>query len=73
MVVRPFVTMNVQNFQNTATIDENIEEIHILVLNYRRMKICELSDIANISTDRVLSVIPEHLQTKIFHRDGWRV
>jgi len=48
----------------TATNEEIIQKIHNSVLNDRRVKVRELSNIANISTDRVHNILHEHLHMK---------
>ncbi|XP_025263254.1 histone-lysine N-methyltransferase SETMAR-like [Camponotus floridanus] len=48
----------------TATNEEIIQKIHDSVLNDRRIKMRELSHIANISIDRVHNILHEHLHMK---------
>lgn len=48
----------------TATIEEIIEKIYDSVLNDRQLKVRELSNIANISIDRIHNILHEHLHMK---------
>ena len=47
-----------------ATNEEIIQKIHDSVLNDRRVKVRELSNIANISIDRVHNILHKHLHMK---------
>lgn len=48
----------------TATTEEIIKKIHNAISTDRQVKIRELSDIVNISNDRVHNILTEHLEMK---------
>ena len=45
----------------TATIDENIAEVHQMVLDDRRIKVREIAEVMNMSKERVCHIFNQHL------------
>ena len=54
---------------NEITTPEMINEIHHIVLNDPKVKVCEIAEIASISTERVVNILHTHLSIrKLFAR-----
>ncbi|XP_050527885.1 protein GVQW3-like [Daktulosphaira vitifoliae] len=49
---------------NEAITPENIEKIHKIVLNDRKMKLCQLANVIKISKERIGFILHENLSMK---------
>jgi DNA-binding Xre family transcriptional regulator len=56
--------IHVKDVQKSATTPEIVEQVHDMLLDDRRMKVCEIAETIGISKERVGYILHEELDTK---------